>query len=148
MSAGLKMRMLQLENLVNMLTEMEILIRFRALRTGEIIKELSAQESFRNFIFLNILNDCTDEPDCDISEQWQYALKRTVFFSDSDKRILLSVGEQIGSTDIEGQLSMLSLNKNLARRNLDEAERDFRIKGRMLRTVWGLCGIAAGIIII
>lgn len=148
MSAGMKMRVLQLENLVNMLSEMEILIRFRALRTGELIKELSEQESFRNFIFLNILNACTDEPEGNIAEKWSYALKKTMFFSESDKRILLNVGEQIGSTDIEGQLSMLSLNKTLAHRNLDEAVNEYRIKGKMLRTVWGLCGIAAGIIII
>lgn len=142
------MRVIQLEKFITMLNEMEILIRFRAVRTCELISELSGQESFRNFLFLNILSDYIEDETVDINEGWRNAASRTMFFTESDKRILLNVGEQIGSTDIDGQLSMLSMNKTLAERNLSEAENDYRIKGKMLKTVWGLCGLAAGIMII
>ncbi len=147
-SAGLKMRVLQLEKFIAMLNEMEILIRFRAVRTYEIIAELSNQDSFRNFIFLNILNEYIEDETIDINEGWRNAAKNAIFFTESDKRILLNVGEQIGSTDIDGQLSMININKTLAQRNLSEAEADYRTKGKMLKTVWGLCGLAAGIMIV
>ncbi len=146
-SSCLKMRVHQLEKLVAMLTEAEILIRFRAMRINEIITELSKQESFKNFIFLSVLNDCISDNN-NIHESWRFAAENAIFLNENDKRILLSVGEQIGSTDIDGQLSMLELNKSLVQRNLSEAEENLHVKGKMLKTVWGLCGLAAGIMII
>ena len=86
--------------------------------------------------------------DDDISASWCEAAHRAVFLNESDKNILIGVGEQIGGTDIEGQLSMLAMSKTLAEQNLLQAENEYRIKGRMLRTVWSLCGLAAGIMVI
>lgn len=142
------MRILQLEKLSAMINEIEILIRFRAMRINEILNELSEQETFRNFLFMNILVEYLSNDDMSVNECWCAASKKTLFFNDCDKRILLNIGEQLGCTDIEGQLSMLALNKTLVRRNLSEAEDEFRTKGRMFRNVWGLCGIAAGIMLI
>ena len=146
-SAGLKMRVIELRNFVAMLDEMSVLIRFRAIRTRELIEEISSRDSFGGFIFLNMLSDFL-ECDDDINKSWKNAASKTFFLSDSDRNILLNVGEQIGSTDIDGQLSMLALNKSLAERNLYDAENEYRIKGKMIRTVWSLCGLAAGIMII
>ncbi len=142
------MRVIQLEKFISMLSEMEILIRFRAMRLNELINELSEQDSFKNFIFLNNLNAYISYGDFNINESWSIAAEKTMFFTENDKRILQSVGEQIGNTDVDGQLSMLNLNKTLAERNLSEAENEYRIKGKMLKTVWGLCGLAAGIMMI
>lgn len=130
-----------------MLDEMSVLMRFRALKTREMIEEISKQESLSDFIFLNILNDYI-ELDDDINASWKTAALRAFFLNESDKSILLSVGEQIGSTDIDGQLSMLTLNKTLAQRNLQQAENEYRTKGKTMRTVWCICGLAAGIIAI
>lgn len=146
-SAGLKMRVNELKKIILMLDEMATLIRFRAIRTKEMIEEIANHESFSNFIFLNILADCL-ELDDDINSSWRTAAARTIFLNEGDKAILMGVGEQIGGTDIDGQLSMLELSKTLAERNLLNAEDEYRTKGKMLRTVWGLCGIAAGIMFI
>lgn len=142
------MRILQLEKLSAMINEMEILIRFRAMRINDLINELSEQEMFRNFLFMNNLNEYLSDESMNINECWCVASKKTLFLSEDDKRILFSIGEQLGGTDIDGQLSMLALNKTLAQRNLSEAQEEFRIKGRMFRNIWGLCGIAAGIMLI
>lgn len=141
------MRVIQLRKFIAMLDEIAILIRFRAMRTREIIEEITGYNSLENFVFLDILDECLELED-DISKGWRTAAQRTTFLNSSDKDILLSVGEQIGSTDINGQLSMLELNRNLAERNLLQAEEEYRVKGRMFRTVWCLCGLAAGIMVI
>lgn len=141
------MRVIQLRKFIAMLDEMAVLIRFRALRTRELITEISGHDCLESFIFLNILNECLELED-DVNAGWKTAAQRTAFLSNSDKDILMSVGEQIGSTDISGQLSMLELNKSLAERNLFQAEDEYRIKGKMFRTVWCLCGLAAGIMVI
>ncbi len=117
------------------------------MRTREVIEEIAEHSSLENFVFLDILGECLEIEE-DVNKGWKNAAKRTLFLSSSDKDILVNVGEQIGSTDINGQLSMLALNKSLAERNLLQAEEEYRIKGRMLRTVWCLCGIAAGIMAI
>ncbi len=148
MSAKLKMRVNQLDKFISMLNEMEILIKFRAMRTYEIIKELSSQESFSDFLFLEKLSGyITDEND-DINEYWKKTASEVLFLTESDKWIVISVGEQIGTTDADGQISMLQMNKSMAENNLYEAREDFRIRGKMLRTLWGLSGLAAGIMII
>lgn len=126
---------------------MSILIQFRALRTRELIAEISCHDCFNDCIFLDILNECLELEE-DVNKGWKNAVKRTSFLNTSDKEILINVGDQIGSTDINGQISMLTLNKNLAERNLLLAEDDYRIKGKMLRTVWCLLGLGAGIMII
>lgn len=146
-SAGLKMRVQELKKVILMLDEMATLIRFRAVRTKEMIEEISNHDSFSNFIFLNILVDCLELED-DINTSWRTAATRTVFLNEGDKAILIGVGEQIGTTDIDGQLSMLELSRTLAERNLINAEDEYRTKGKMLRTVWGLCGLAAGIMFV
>lgn len=146
-SAGLKMRVHELKKIVLMFDEMSVLIRFRAVRTREMIEEISKHDSLNNFIFLNILVDRLEFED-DVNYVWKTAASRTAFLSEGDKAILMGVGDRIGSTDIDGQLSMLELSKSLAEQNLKNAEADYRTKGKMLRTVWCLCGIAAGIMAI
>ena len=146
-STTLKMRVVQLRKLITMLDEMSVLIQFRALKTRELIKEISEHDCLGSFIFLDILSECL-EFESDINIGWKTAVKQTAFLNSSDKDIMLSVGDQIGTTDINGQISMLELNKNLAERNLYQAEEEYRIKGKMLRTVWCLCGLAAGIMIL
>ncbi len=141
------MRMLELRKFIIMLDEMSVLIRFRATRTRDLIDELSKQENLSNFVFLNLLTDFMDMED-DINISWKTAASRTLFLTRSDKDILIGVGEQIGSTDVDGQLSMLELSRMLAEKNLNQAEDEYRTKGRMLRTVWMLCGLAAGIMVI
>lgn len=147
-SAKLKMRVQQLENFSAMLNEIEILIKFRALRVYEIINELSSHASFVNFSFLSTLNELMKSDDCDIAVCWQKSTDKTVFLTDADRRIFLNVGEQLGSTDIDGQISMLEMNKVLIDRNLTEAKKELNEKGKLLKTVWGLMGIVLGIVII
>ena len=130
-----------------MLEEMSVLIRYRAIRTKDLIEEISGHESFSGFIFLNMLSDFIQTEE-DVNKSWKEAATKAFFLNESDKDILLSVGEQIGNTDIEGQISMLELSKSLAKRNLNDAENEYRIKGKMIRTAWSLCGLAAGILII
>lgn len=142
------MRVIQLEKIIMMINEMEILIRFRAMRTKEIIDEIYEQESFKNFLFLDNFKFYVDEENNNVVTSWRYAVEKTMFLNEDDKLILINIGEQIGSTDIEGQLSMLNINKNKIQHNLNEAEENLAVKGKMLRTVWPLMGIIISLVII
>ena len=67
---------------------------------------------------------------------------------DGIRNALGLTGEQLGTTDIDGQLSMLTLSAGLAEKNLKEAREESSRKGRMTLCVWVLCGIAAGIMLL
>ncbi len=142
------MRVIQLEKIIMMINEMEILIRFRAMRTKEIIDEIYEQESFKNFIFLDNFKFYVDEEKDNVVDSWRRAVEKTMFLNEMDKLILINIGEQIGSTDIEGQLSMLNINKGKIQHNLNEAEESLAVKGKMLKTVWPLIGIVISLVII
>ena len=64
------------------------------------------------------------------------------------KRTAADIGSRLGGTDTEGQLSMLALGSTLISRGLESAELEYSRKSRTLMSVWTLCGIGAGIIII
>ena len=148
MSAELKMRVQQLEKFLLLLNETEILIKYRALRTAEIISELSERDNFSDFDFINNLKQKLTGENDNISVCWQNSVNETKFLSEKDKRIFSGVGEQLGTTDISGQISMIELNKKLLEENLSEARTELTEKGKLSRPVWGLAGIAIGILII
>ena len=82
------------------------------------------------------------------NEAWIDAAGTSPFLSDTDREILTEIGSGLGGSDTEGQLSLLTLGGSMLSRALDEAEQEYRSKSRMLMSVWTLCGIGAGIIII
>ncbi len=145
MSDRLKKRTEQLRLLISMLEEMSALMKYRAVSTDELLKTLSEQPAFRDSEFLSLFSRERELP---FREAWCVAVKKTVFFSEDDRRILLYLGERLGTTDPEGQLSLFSISREFAERGLAEAEEEYRAKGQLIRKVSLLCGAAIGILIL
>ncbi|MGN0656349.1 MAG: stage III sporulation protein AB [Ruminiclostridium sp.] len=147
LSSALRLRCVQLKCMRSVFEEMATLIRYRAVRCKELMTELCGREAYSGFDFLNRL-DTALKSGIGITEAWQTSARQARFITESDREILLSTGEQLGTTDIEGQLSMLTLSAGLAEKNLMEAREESTRKGRMTLCVWVLCGIAAGIMLL
>ncbi|MGN0577965.1 MAG: stage III sporulation protein AB [Ruminiclostridium sp.] len=147
LSSALRLRCVQLNCMQSVFEEMATLIRYRAVRCKELMTELCSREAYSSFDFLKRL-DTALKNGIGITEAWQTSARQARFITESDREILLSTGEQLGTTDIEGQLSMLTLSAGLAEKNLKEAEEESSRKGRMTLCVWVLCGIAAGIMLL
>ena len=145
MAARLKKRTEQLRLLISMLEEMSALMKYRAVPTDELLKTLSKQPSFCDSEFLNAFRDERELP---FREAWRAAAEKTASFSEDDRRILLHLGERLGTTDPEGQLSLFSTSREFAERGLAEAEEEYRAKGQLIRKVSLLCGVAVGILIL
>ncbi len=82
------------------------------------------------------------------NDAWVYAADTVPFLTDTDREILTEIGAGLGRSDTEGQLSLLELGGSMLDRALDEAEHEYSSRSRMLMSVWTLCGIGAGIIMI
>ena len=58
------------------------------------------------------------------------------------------LGDSLGQTDTEGQLSFLAMYEELIKKNLEQAAKMYAEKGRMYRSVGLLCGLAVGIMVL
>lgn len=145
MSDRLKKRIEQLRLLISMLGEMSALMKYRAVPTDELLKTLSERSAFRDSEFLALF---ARERELPFREAWCAAAEKTSFFSEDDRRILFYLGERLGTTDPEGQLSLFAISREFAERGLAEAEEEYRAKGQLIRKVSLLCGAAVGILIL
>lgn len=146
-SAALKRRCTALRELSAILDGMRNKIRYRTPRMSELIEETAGEAAFSGNIFIKKV--CSGlRSGMTANEAWISSAETTPFFSDTDREILTEIGAGLGNSDTEGQLSLLSLGSAMIGRALEDAEREYAGKSRMLMSVWTLCGIGAGIIII
>lgn len=66
----------------------------------------------------------------------------------SDKALLLEFGEQLGKTDVDGQLKHLELYEALFKKQLTDAENEINKKSKLYKTMGFFVGTAAALMII
>ncbi|MCM1334584.1 MAG: stage III sporulation protein AB [Bacteroides sp.] len=147
MSERLKKRVEQLRLLIGTLEECSALMRYRALPTDELIRALCARPALSGSAFLRLLGDET-EGETALREAWSRAAEEAPYFSEDDRRILFYLGERLGTTDSDGQLSLFALCRTFAEKNLADAEEAYRGKGTLVKKTAILCGAAAAILIL
>lgn len=130
-----------------MLEEIRMVIGFSAPPIKEILDSLSERTDFSHFAFLSRVK-IEYEKNPDIHYAWRSAALQVEGFSENDRRMLIGIGEQLGKTDIRGQILMLESAEKSALSCLDEARADYQTKGGMIQKAWALCGIAAGILLL
>lgn len=141
------MRVIQLTLFASMLDEIRLEIGFSAKPVVELLSDISERSEYSEFLFLKTIKREWEETS-DFHLAWRTAALNAEYFSDSDRCLLLSTGEQLGATDSNGQVLMLDAAARCARTYLDEARDDYKIKGCLSQKAWTLCGIAAGIMLL
>lgn len=66
----------------------------------------------------------------------------------SDRQLLLEFGEQLGKTDVDGQLKHLELYEALFKKQLTDAENEINKKSKLYKTMGFFVGTAAALMII
>lgn len=146
-SQSKKVRVSQLAKLLSMLEEMRAVISFNAPTIRGILNSLSERTDFSDFGFLCEVK-AEYEKNPDIHRAWRSAALQAEGFSEKDRRLLIGIGEQLGTTDVHGQLLMLEAAEKSAQNCLDEARSDYSSRGGMIQKTWTLCGIAVGILLL
>ncbi len=130
-----------------MLDEIRLSIDFSAKPIADIIDEISDKSVFSDFRFLSELK--TELGNCaDFHSAWRTAALCADYFGENERRLLLTTGEQLGTTDAHGQVLMLEAAARCANTYLEEAQNDYKVKGALSQKAWTLCGIAAGILLL
>jgi stage III sporulation protein AB len=136
-SSRLKTREIILRELTQVFREMSMLIRHRALPVGDLFMELSRYE------FISKIGDCGD-----FRGNWEAVTDSLTELGESERSIIKSVGLSLGTSDVQGQLSMLEMNSQLLDKHTDEAREQYIKKGRLYRSFGLLAGLFTAILII
>ena len=84
-------------------------------------------------------------------KQWQEkisSLPNTLALNKSDKELLSEFGNELGKTDIDGQLKHIEFYKNLFDNQLLAAEEDIISKSKLYKTIGLFAGISTALMII
>ena len=143
----------RVENLINFKKSYNILeskIKFTYEPLGEIFNEIS------NIIRDNTIqqvfkNTSTYMKNNDFKTSWQKAIeenKTNLSLNEQDIKTIKGLGNILGKTDVEGQISEIELNLNLIDTQITEAEKELRKNEKMYRSLGTIVGLAIVVILI
>ena len=123
------------------------LLRSQALNVYELVVKLREYPSLDRLRFLyDVQADFLNGKD--FHREWHDAVSSQTELMCEEKELLLRFGEILGTTDIEGQLSGISVliaeAGELVRRRSDE----YLKRGKLCRSIWTLFGLMTGILLI
>lgn len=129
-----------LENMILMFSTIENEISYLSRPTVELIELLTQKDDLRE---LDFLAECAllVRNGTDINEAWTTSLSHSKKFIGEDACILYSFGENLGRSNIDGQLSNCRYHINSAQERLNEAREK---KSRYASLACGL-GVLSGI---
>ena len=145
-SSRLKAREERLCTTLLLIKELTVQIRYTNAKIGDILKSAAENTAYQN---LSFVTDCLSlNENEDFHRVWSEGVEKQLFLNQRDKELLFSLGEHLGETDSEGQLSFLEITEAMLSEQREEARAERGAKGRMYRSVGLLCGLAMGIMVL
>ena len=146
-SSALKIRLVNLKKINFLIDEIIIHLRYKASTVYEITDCLARNERFSDF---NFLNRITSDNNIPFQQNWSNAIKAQPPSSlrASDLEILADIGKNLGTSDIEGQLSMLSLQRAELETLIASAEKECEKKSKLYRSFGVLAGAFISVMLI
>lgn len=115
--------------------------------TSDIFTLVSLSASTSGLDFFEI-SDETGTPFYDIWAERVSEIPAKFGLKNSDRQLLLEFGEQLGKTDVDGQLKHLELYEALFKKQLTDAENEINKKSKLYKTMGFFVGTAAALMII
>ena len=136
----------RLKELVSLKTALNILenkIKFTQTPLEEIFKQIASSSSEKNIV--KIFNELSKEQDSNIHKTWEKVISKTeTYLNNEDKKILIDMGNILGATDVEGQVSNIKITSTFLDRQIEKAEQEKEKNVKLFRTL----GIVSGLTII
>lgn len=145
-SLRLKEREKTMSSVLLLIKELTVQIRYTNTEIGDILIAAAKNEEFNGLYFVCECNKLEEKGNFHLL--WKEGVKKQPFLEAKDRELLYSLGDSLGQTDTEGQLSFLEMYEEMIKKNLEQAARDYAEKGRMYRSVGLLCGLATGIMVL
>lgn len=141
LSLRLKRRRDYLYETVTFLTSAEIEIEYVSLPVFEILKKFQSSSGGKSLDFINnCINYC--EKGEDFSAGWSRAVEASLLpMKKEEREKLISLGGLLGTSDTQGQRSILELFVKTFSLYCEKAEAEYEKYGRMIITVSGIIGM-------
>lgn len=137
-------RVIELSKLKNALVMFESKLKFTYEPLKNIFEEIS------NVIYKNENNvfSITAKEERNIYKAWCNGIDNTLFLNNEDKEVIKMMGKMLGKTDIEGQLSEISLGLELLNKQIKDAENEKNKNCKLYKTMGVILGLGISIILI
>lgn len=146
MSLGMKKKLERLNLFRRMTDETATLIRYRSLTVREIFLMLKENGAYADLLFLQ--NADFSDKSRPVGEIWQESIDSDFTLSSEEKKLLIQLGRQLGTTDTQGQLSVISVFNESLDTMIEKQSEKYAVKGKLCRSMGILAGAMAGILII
>lgn len=146
MSLGMKKKLERLNLFRRMTDETATLIRYRSLTVREIFLMLKENRIYSDLLFLQ--NADFSDKSRPVGEIWQESIDSDFTLSSEEKKLLIQLGRQLGTTDTQGQLSVISVFNESLDTMIEKQSEKYAVKGKLCRSMGILAGAMAGILII
>lgn len=128
------------------LSELSILMKYSGDTLFNLISELSERESIRNLTFLpDVINSMSEGMAFPYS--WKNALSNDKNLYSELKELLFTLGESLGTSDIEGQLVSIERAEEELSVIYENALSLYRKKGKLYRSIGILGGMTAALLL-
>lgn len=146
-STALKSRLATLKKVNYLIDEIIILLRYKASTVYEIIGYLTGNERFAEFSFLEKISA---DGDCSFQLEWCNSLEENppLNLKQDDLQILADIGKNLGTSDIEGQISTLNIQRNELKILISSAETEYEKKSKLYRSLGVLVGAFISVMLI
>lgn len=145
-SFRLKEREKVMSEVMLLIKELSVQIRYTNSEIGEMLRAAAHNEAYKRLLFVVLCADT--EVGGNFHGKWNEGVNNQPYLTLRDKELLTALGNRLGETDCDGQLSFLEMTEELIRGQREQAAADFSNKGKLYRSVGILCGLAAGIMVI
>lgn len=142
-------RVLELEQMNNMLNIFKSKIKFTCLTLQEIYNQI--YEDNKNNIGKIFKKASEKMGDNEASMAWNLALDEgveTTSLTKEDIDALKNLGKMLGNTKVEGQISQKELTEHLLEEQIKEAQEEKRKNAKLYKTLGATTGLALAIILI
>ena len=145
-SKRLKEREHFMSSVILLIKELTVQIKYTNAEIGNMLKNASQNAAYQNLLFVTSCANISETGD--FHHLWNDGVKKQPYLTPTDRELLFALGDRLGETDLDGQLSFLELTCEMLKKQQQEAAENYRKKGRMYRSVGLLCGLAAGIMVL
>lgn len=146
-ASALSQRVKQLEKCISMVHMMISQLQYSLCPTMELLEQLIAMEEFQSFYFLNRCKSLFSKS-VPFTTSWRTAIMShsdNLQLQADDKKLLLKLGDILGSMDSENQVHELTLIKNSFESRLSEAQQNREKYGKLYRSLGVLAGVGISI---
>lgn len=144
-SSSMKSKLDRLRLYRNMTDEIAAFIRYQSLTVREVMKKLSLNKAYSELIFIHADYGDKSRPAFEI---WNESLKMDRTIGSDERKLLSQLGEQLGTTDTEGQLSVIAVVNVRLEEMIKKQTEKYAEKGKLYRSIGILAGAMFGILVI